>query len=71
MRIVVFFVRSSAGELDLARRAVAEEVVIDELPAIVGVQAAKREGHRGPHLLQGLTTVWLLPSTARLSTQPV
>ena len=51
--VVVLLVRAAAGELNLERLAVAVEMIVDELGAIVGVNAAQPEGQGLPDLLQG------------------
>src|SRR5215472_2018656 len=51
--VVVLLVRAAAGELNLLRLAVVPQVLIDELRAVVGVDAAQAEGQRLPELLQG------------------
>jgi hypothetical protein len=45
--VVVFLIWSAAGELDLAPATVLEEMGIDELGAVVGIEAAERKGERG------------------------
>jgi len=53
MGVVVFLVRPATGELNLAGLAVAEEVVVDEFGAVIGVEAAQREGQRVSDFVHG------------------
>ncbi len=53
MGIVVFFIGPPAGELDLAPATVLEELGIDELRTVVGIQAAEGKGERGVQLGHG------------------
>jgi hypothetical protein len=51
--VVVFLIWSAAGELDLAPATVLEELGIDELGAVVGIEAAEGKGERGVQLGDG------------------
>ncbi len=50
--VVVLLVGAAACELDLAGLAVPVEVGVDELRAVIGVDAFEREGERETHLLE-------------------
>src|SRR3970282_2458258 len=51
--VVVLLVGTAAGELDLLGAAVADQVVVEELAAVVGVDAAEAEGQALAHVLEG------------------
>jgi hypothetical protein len=72
MRIVVFLVRPPAGELDLAPLTVAEEWLLMNSAPLSESKPRSAKGSTDRICSRAaLTTVRLLPSTARLSTQPV
>jgi len=54
MGVVVLLVRPTPGEADLPRVAVAEEMMVDELAAVVGVDIEDLEGQDLAHLREGL-----------------
>jgi len=52
--VVVLFVGTAARELDVMRLAVAPEMRMEELAAVVGVDAAQRERQRPAHLVESV-----------------
>ena len=70
--VVVFLVGPPAGELDWPLGAPADQMPVDELRAIVGIDAQQAKGQGLSNLLQRLHhPVLPPPNTARVSVQPV
>jgi hypothetical protein len=55
--VVVFLVGPTAGKLNLLGLAVAIEMVVDELRAVVRIDALERKGQGLTHLIEGTARV--------------
>ena len=59
VRVIVLLVRAPASELDVMVRAIAAEMVIDELGAVVRIDPAQPKGHGLAQVLQAFLDVVL------------